>query len=144
MHNVCEVWLGQDMYDFDAQPYNYHHKVNAGEDLIKLYRETAEELIQKKTILWYFMTLTEFNPETGESTTKTWHKRNELKEKIYLNKDAKQAKKEVNLKHVLQGFGINDPFAGADVHMNYIPEPPPAPLWIIADAEQPVQAEQGF
>lgn len=97
MHNICEVWLGQDLYSFESPPYNYQHRINADDATVQQFLELNEELLKKKAILWYFMTLTKFNPQTGESTTQTWHKVGELKQKIYLNADAKQQKKQIKL-----------------------------------------------
>ena len=98
MHNICEMWLGQDLYSFDTPAYNYQHKLNVPDGTVKYFQELGDELLKKKAVLWYLITLTEFNPQTGESTTQTWHKAGELKEKIYLNTDGKQDKKKIKIK----------------------------------------------
>ena len=97
MHNICEMWLGQDLYSFDTPAYNYQHKLNVPDGTVKYFQELGDELLKKKAVLRYLITLTEFNPQTGESTTQTWHKAGELKEKIYLNTDAKQLRKQIKL-----------------------------------------------
>ena len=97
MHNICEMWLGQDLYSFESLPYNYQHKLNVPDGTVAYFQELGEDLLKKKAVLWYLITLTEFNPQTGESTTQTWHKVGELKQKIYLNADAKQLKKQIKL-----------------------------------------------
>ena len=98
MHNICEAWLGQDKYSFETAPYNYQHKINVDEGTLKYFIELCDTLIKDGSVLWYFITFTEFNPETGESNTKTWHKAGEVKQKILLNQDGKQDKKKIKIK----------------------------------------------
>lgn len=93
MFNIFEVWIGTDKYSFERPPYNYRHQINADETDVPAYQDILNTKLDNKEILWYLITLTKFNPRTGENTTQTWHKAGEEAQKTYLNVAAKQVMK---------------------------------------------------
>ena len=90
MFNLFEIWVGTDKYSFEKLPYNYRHQINVDEADIPAYQDICDAKLENKEILWYLITLTTFDPQTGESTTQTWHKAGQVAQKIYINPAAKQ------------------------------------------------------
>lgn len=101
MRNYFEAFIGQDMYDFDKAMCHYFHDMNLTEHALKTRLAALDRVVKTKQALYYHATLTTFNPQTGETTTQTWHAANKVKEKTIINPQAKKEKKKIAIEKAL-------------------------------------------
>lgn len=87
---ILNIYYGQEAYDFEAAYYHLVAKRNPSPEQIEKYILRAKTDFQCENCHWYLIQLMDFNPYTGETSTKEWHQARAEKEKIVLNKQAKQ------------------------------------------------------
>ena len=88
--NIVDIYIGRDAYDFNKLPSHYQSDLNLSDDIIDEHLESIVKEFKAKKIPWYLMTVTTFEVG-GEINTAHYHNAHPMKEKIILNKPAKDA-----------------------------------------------------
>ena len=88
--NIVDIYIGRDAYDFNKLPSHYQSDLNLSDEVIDAHLATIIKEFKAKKIPWYLMTVTTFEVG-GEVNTAHYHNAHPLKEKIILNKPAKEA-----------------------------------------------------
>jgi len=104
--NIVDIYIGRDAYDFNKLPSHYQSDLNLSDEVIDAHLESIVKEFKAKKIPWYLMTVTTFEVG-GEINTAHYHNAHPLKEKIILNKPAKDTQPEAyvlkNLEEILNG-----------------------------------------
>lgn len=95
MMNIVDIYIGRDAYDYNKLPSHYQSDLNLSDEVIDAHLEAIIKEFKAKKIPWYLMTVTTFEVG-GEVNTAHYHNAHPLKEKIILNKPAKDAPSKVN------------------------------------------------
>jgi DNA-directed RNA polymerase subunit L len=126
MMNLLEIYIGKDAYDYKRPPTHYRQETNVHDETIQSYLDILVKDFKANKFPWYLMTVTTFEIG-GEVNTVHYHNAHPMKEKIILNKQAKESAKPSSLNDKLQelidghhGLAVNVAVPGA-----MIAEPPP-------------------
>lgn len=95
MMNIVDIYIGRDAYDYNKLPSHYQSDLNLSDEVIDAHLEAIIKEFKAKKIPWYLMTVTTFEVG-GEVNTAHYHNAHPLKEKIILNKPAKDAPSKVS------------------------------------------------
>lgn len=95
MMNIVDIYIGRDAYDYNKLPSHYQSELNLSDEVIDAHLESIIKEFKAKKIPWYLMTVTTFEVG-GEVNTAHYHNAHPLKEKIILNKPAKDAPSKVS------------------------------------------------
>lgn len=95
MMNIVDIYIGRDAYDYNKLPSHYQSELNLSDEVIDAHLEAIIKEFKAKKIPWYLMTVTTFEVG-GEVNTAHYHNAHPLKEKIILNKPAKDAPSKVS------------------------------------------------
>jgi len=95
MMNIVNIYIGRDAYDYNRTPSHYQSELNLSDEVIDAHLESVIKEFKAKKIPWYVMTVTSFEVG-GEVNTTHYHNAHPLKEKIILNKPAKDAPSKVS------------------------------------------------
>lgn len=93
--NIVDIYIGRDAYDFNKLPSHYQSDLNLSDEVIDAHLATIIKEFKAKKIPWYLMTVTTFEVG-GEVNTAHYHNAHPLKEKIILNKPAKEASPKIS------------------------------------------------
>ena len=93
--NIVDIYIGRDAYDYNKLPSHYQSDLNLPDEVIDAHLEAIIKEFKAKKIPWYLMTVTTFEVG-GEVNTAHYHNAHPLKEKIILNKPAKDAPSKVS------------------------------------------------
>ena len=93
--NIVDIYIGRDAYDYNKLPSHYQSDLNLPDEVIDAHLESIIKEFKAKKIPWYLMTVTTFEVG-GEVNTAHYHNAHPLKEKIILNKPAKDAPSKVS------------------------------------------------
>lgn len=93
--NIVDIYIGRDAYDYNKLPSHYQSELNLSDEVIDAHLESIIKEFKAKKIPWYLMTVTTFEVG-GEVNTAHYHNAHPLKEKIILNKPAKDAPSKVS------------------------------------------------
>lgn len=93
--NIVDIYIGRDAYDYNKLPSHYQSDLNLSDEVIDAHLEAIIKEFKAKKIPWYLMTVTTFEVG-GEVNTAHYHNAHPLKEKIILNKPAKDAPSKVS------------------------------------------------
>ncbi|CAB4132669.1 hypothetical protein UFOVP248_64 [uncultured Caudovirales phage] len=93
--NIVDIYIGRDAYDYNKLPSHYQSELNLSDEVIDAHLEAIIKEFKAKKIPWYLMTVTTFEVG-GEVNTAHYHNAHPLKEKIILNKPAKDAPSKVS------------------------------------------------
>ena len=102
--NIVDIYIGRDAYDFNKLPSHYQSDLNLSDDIIDEHLDRIVKEFKAKKIPWYLMTVTTFEVG-GEIHTAHYHNAHPLKEKIILNKPAKDSppKYALNIEEIING-----------------------------------------
>ena len=103
--NIVDIYIGRDAYDYNKLPSHYQSDLNLSDEVIDAHLEAIIKEFKAKKIPWYLMTVTTFEVG-GEVNTTHYHNAHPLKEKIILNKPAKDAPPKqyaVNIEELING-----------------------------------------
>ena len=103
--NIVDIYIGRDAYDYNKLPSHYQSELNLSDEVIDAHLESIIKEFKAKKIPWYLMTVTTFEVG-GEVNTAHYHNAHPLKEKIILNKSAKDAPPKqyaVNIEELING-----------------------------------------
>lgn len=90
MMNIVDVYVGRDFYDYKRAPSHQVCETNRDDEEIEAWLGQLTSQFKAKKIPWYIMTVTRYEVG-GEVTTEHYHNAHPVKEKIILNKPAKDA-----------------------------------------------------
>jgi hypothetical protein len=102
--NIIDIYVGRDFYDYKRSPSHHACETNVDDDYIDAQLERIVKEFKAKKIPWYLMTVTTYEVG-GEVNTAHYHNAHPMKEKIILNKPAKDAppKYGLNIEELLNG-----------------------------------------
>lgn len=103
--NIVDIYIGRDAYDFNKLPSHYQSDLNLSDEIIDAHLESIVKEFKAKKIPWYLMTVTTFEVG-GEINTAHYHNAHPMKEKIILNKPAKDTQPKtyaLNFEEILNG-----------------------------------------
>jgi hypothetical protein len=102
--NIIDIYIGKDFYDYKRSPSHHACETNVDDDYIDGQLERIVKEFKAKKIPWYLMTVTTYEVG-GEVNTAHYHNAHPMKEKIILNKPAKDAppKYGLNIEELLNG-----------------------------------------
>ena len=128
MMNIVDIYIGRDAYDYNKLPSHYQSELNLPDEVIDAHLEAIIKEFKAKKIPWYLMTVTTFEVG-GEVNTAHYHNAHPLKEKIILNKPAKDAPSKVSTMSINEilnghhGLAVNIGVAHPTVAMPVAPNP---------------------
>ena len=88
--NIIDVYIGRDFYDYKRSPSHHVCETNVDDEYIDAVLERTVKEFKAKKIPWYVMTVTTYEVG-GDVNTAHYHNAHPMKEKIILNKPAKDA-----------------------------------------------------
>jgi hypothetical protein len=103
--NIIDIYIGRDFYDYKRSPSHHACETNVDDDYIDGQLERIIKEFKAKKIPWYLMTVTTYEVG-GDVNTAHYHNAHPMKEKIILNKPAKDAPPPmygINIEELLNG-----------------------------------------
>lgn len=101
MMNLLDIYVGRDAYDYTRFPSHYLQETNVSEERIESHLNSIFREFKSRKIPWYLVTITTFEVG-GEVNTVHYHNAHPMKEKIILNKQAKDSAKQNTLSEKLE------------------------------------------
>ena len=120
--NIIDIYIGRDFYDYKRSPSHHACETNVDDEYIDGQLERIVKEFKAKKIPWYLMTVTTYEVG-GDVNTAHYHNAHPMKEKIILNKPAKDAppKYGINIEELLEGhhgLAVNVVPAGVVINPN--------------------------
>ena len=103
--NIIDIYIGRDFYDYTRSPMHQVSENNVDDSYIDGQLERVVKEFKAKKIPWYLMTVTTYEVG-GDVNTAHYHNAHPMKEKIILNKPAKDATPKqyaINIEELLNG-----------------------------------------
>jgi lysozyme family protein len=102
--NIIDVYIGRDFYDYARSPSHHVSETNVDDEYIDAVLERTVKEFKAKKIPWYVMTVTTYEVG-GDVNTAHYHNAHPMKEKIILNKPAKDAPPRygINIEELING-----------------------------------------
>ena len=102
--NIIDVYIGRDFYDYKRSPSHHVCETNVDDEYIDAVLERTVKEFKAKKIPWYVMTVTTYEVG-GDVNTAHYHNAHPMKEKIILNKPAKDAPPRygINIEELING-----------------------------------------
>jgi len=127
--NIIDIYIGRDFYDYKRSPSHHACETNVDDEYIDGQLERIVKEFKAKKIPWYLMTVTTYEVG-GEVNTAHYHNAHPMKEKIILNKPAKDAppKYGINIEEILNGHHGLAVNVGNEVQLQGFGAPKPAAI----------------
>jgi hypothetical protein len=132
--NIIDIYIGRDFYDYKRSPSHHACETNVDDEYIDGQLERIVKEFKAKKIPWYLMTVTTYEVG-GDVNTAHYHNAHPMKEKIILNKPAKDApppRYGINIEELINGHHGLAVNVGANAIM-------PPHYFHPAEAQQPVE-----
>lgn len=134
--NIIDIYVGRDFYDYKRSPSHHACETNVDDDYIDGQLERIVKEFKAKKIPWYLMTVTTYEVG-GEVNTAHYHNAHPMKEKIILNKPAKDAppKYGINIEEIINGHHGLAVNVGANAIMPPYYFHPPEPQILVEEPD---------
>ena len=102
--NIIDIYIGRDFYGYARSPSHHVCETNVDDEYIDAVLERTVKEFKAKKIPWYVMTVTTYEVG-GDVNTAHYHNAHPMKEKIILNKPAKDAPPRygINIEELING-----------------------------------------
>ena len=102
--NIIDIYIGRDFYDYKRSPSHHACETNVDDEYIDGQLERIVKEFKAKKIPWYLMTVTTYEVG-GDVNTAHYHNAHPMKERIILNKPAKDAPPRygINIEELVNG-----------------------------------------
>lgn len=103
--NIIDIYIGRDFYDYKRSPSHQACETNVDDEYIDGQLEKIVKEFKAKKIPWYLMTVTTYEVG-GDVNTAHYHNAHPMKERIILNKPAKDSPPKqyaINIEELVNG-----------------------------------------